>query len=233
MSSHVLGLAALAEGQPARAVVEMAPGLALSREAGLRLPSVAPVLPDSIEAAALAGDAETCAALAAELQLDADAVGQPWVDAAARRGHGLAALAADRDEAAELLGEAAAAFDELGYRVDAARALLLQARALRRAGRRNPSADALADASARLGAMGATAWQSQAAAELERVAPGRGEAELTRMERRVAELVARGRRNREIAGELHVSVPTVEAHLTRIYRKLRVRSRTELARVLR
>jgi DNA-binding NarL/FixJ family response regulator len=44
--------------------------------------------------------------------------------------------------------------------------------------------------------------------------------------------VAAGRRNREIAGEVSVSVATVEAHLTRIYRKLAVRSRTELARVL-
>jgi DNA-binding CsgD family transcriptional regulator len=233
MASHVLGVSALAEGRPGRAVAEMAPGLAIAREAGLRLPSVAPVLPDSIEATALAGDAAACAALADELQRDADAVGQPWVDAAARRGHGLVALAAGRDEAAELLGEAAAAFDELGYRIDAARALLLQGRALRRGGRRNPAADVLADAAARFAGTGATAWQSQATAELERVAPGRERAELTPMERRVAELVALGRRNREIAGELFVSIQTVEAHLTRIYRKLQVRSRTELARAVR
>jgi DNA-binding CsgD family transcriptional regulator len=233
MASHVLGLSALAEGQPARAVVEMGPGLAMARGAGLRLPSVAPVLPDSIEATALAGDAEACAALAAELQFDADAVGQPWVDAAAHRGRGLVALAEGSDGAPERLGEAAAAFDELGYRMDAARALLLQGRALRRAGRRNPSADVLADACARLEAMGATAWRSQAAADLERVAPGRGRAELTPMEQRVAELVVLGRRNREIADELFVSIATVEAHLTRIYRKLHVRSRTELARAMR
>ena len=52
----------------------------------------------------------------------------------------------------------------------------------------------------------------------------------TPTERRIADLVALGRRNREIAGELFVSVATVEAHLTRIYRKLGVRSRTELSR---
>ena len=61
-------------------------------------------------------------------------------------------------------------------------------------------------------------------------APGGG---LTATEQRVADLVVLGRRNREIAGELFVSVATVEAHLTRIYRKLGVRSRTELTRVLR
>jgi DNA-binding NarL/FixJ family response regulator len=53
------------------------------------------------------------------------------------------------------------------------------------------------------------------------------------MEQRVAELVVLGRRNREIADELFVSIATVEAHLTRIYRKLHVRSRTELARAMR
>jgi DNA-binding CsgD family transcriptional regulator len=233
MASHVLGLAALASGRPARAVAEMAAGLDGARAAGLRLPSVAAVLPDSIEAAAMTGDAEACAALAEELQCDADAVGQPWVDASAHRGLGLAALAARRAEAADLLGEAAGAFDRLGYRLDAARALLLEGHALRRAGRRNLAADVLTDAHARLTAIGATAWRAHAATELGRVAPGRERAELTPAERRVAELVAAGRRNREIAGELFVSVATVEANLTRIYRKLGVRNRTELARALR
>lgn len=53
--------------------------------------------------------------------------------------------------------------------------------------------------------------------------------ELTATERRVAELVAVGRRNDEVAAALGVGAKTVEAHLTRIYRKLGVRSRTELA----
>ena len=52
---------------------------------------------------------------------------------------------------------------------------------------------------------------------------------LTESERRVAELVASGRSNQEAAAELFISVKTVEANLTRIYRKLSVRSRTELA----
>ena len=54
--------------------------------------------------------------------------------------------------------------------------------------------------------------------------------ELTQTERRIAELAAAGHSNREIAGELFVSERTVEANLTRAYRKLGVRSRTELAR---
>ena len=52
---------------------------------------------------------------------------------------------------------------------------------------------------------------------------------LTESEARVAAEVARGASNREIAERLYVSVKTVEATLTRIYRKLEVRSRTQLA----
>lgn len=52
---------------------------------------------------------------------------------------------------------------------------------------------------------------------------------LTATERRVAELAAAGRRNDEVGAELGIAAKTVETHLTRIYRKLGVRSRTELA----
>jgi DNA-binding NarL/FixJ family response regulator len=51
-------------------------------------------------------------------------------------------------------------------------------------------------------------------------------------ERRVAKLVAAGRRNREIGQVLFMSVGTVEGHLTRTYRKLGIRSRSELARLM-
>lgn len=52
---------------------------------------------------------------------------------------------------------------------------------------------------------------------------------LTKAERRVAESVAAGRTNKEVADHLFVSVKTVDFHLQAIYRKLTVRSRTELA----
>ena len=47
-------------------------------------------------------------------------------------------------------------------------------------------------------------------------------------ERRVADLVATGHRNREISKLLHITVSTVEQHLTRIYRKLRIPNRAAL-----
>ena len=55
---------------------------------------------------------------------------------------------------------------------------------------------------------------------------------LTAAERRVAVLVAEGRTNREVAAALFLSERTVAGHLTHIYAKLGVRSRTELARRL-
>lgn len=233
MAHHVFGLLALASGEPARAVACLKPGLVLARQIELRYPAVVPVLPDSIEATALAGDATSCAELAAELDRQARAVQQPWSTAAAQRGLGLAALAEGSEHASAMLAEAAAMFDGLGYRLDAARSMLLQGRALRRAGLRTASANVLDEALRHFRAMRAVPWAAQTEAELERVAPVRDNEELTPTEARVSELVAAGRRNREIAGEMSISVATVEAHLTRIYRKLHVRSRTELAREMR
>lgn len=54
---------------------------------------------------------------------------------------------------------------------------------------------------------------------------------LTHAEHRVAELVGDGATNREIAGRLFLSAKTVESTLTRVYRKLGVRSRAELIRL--
>ena len=76
-------------------------------------------------------------------------------------------------------------------------------------------------------------WAQATKAELGRVglrpAAPVGVSGITAAEARVAELVAAGRTNREVAGELFMSLKTVEAHLSRIYRKLGVRSRAELA----
>jgi DNA-binding NarL/FixJ family response regulator len=55
---------------------------------------------------------------------------------------------------------------------------------------------------------------------------------LTPREMEIAQLAAKGKRNSEIAHDLHISVRTVETHLTNIYAKLGVRSRTELARLI-
>jgi DNA-binding CsgD family transcriptional regulator len=56
---------------------------------------------------------------------------------------------------------------------------------------------------------------------------------LTASERRIAEMATDGLTNREIAQALFVTVKTVETHLAHVFRKLDVRSRTELRTVLR
>jgi len=80
--------------------------------------------------------------------------------------------------------------------------------------------------------LGAATWTARARAELGRIG-GRTRAEgLTAAERRVAELVAAGRTNREVAAELFLGERTVASHLTHIYAKLGIRSRTELGLTL-
>jgi DNA-binding NarL/FixJ family response regulator len=152
------------------------------------------------------------------------------VDAALDRARGHVLV--DPVEAASAFETAAAAFELLGYRLDAARAALGRGSALIRGGRRLQAAESLAETRGRLASMGAGLWEARAVEELERASPGRAAGELTATEARVATLVARGLRNREIGQTLFMSVATVEAHLTRIYRKLEIRSRSELARLV-
>ena len=79
--------------------------------------------------------------------------------------------------------------------------------------------------------MGANLWEAKADSEFGKAGghARSGSAALTETETQVAELVAAGKSNREIAAEIYMSPKTVEAHLSRIYRRLALRSRTELA----
>jgi DNA-binding NarL/FixJ family response regulator len=114
------------------------------------------------------------------------------------------------------------------------RTLLLLGRSQRRRRKWAASRDALERAVRAFDAAGAPGWAAEAGAELERVGARRPRAagELTPSERRVAELAAEGRSNKEIAQALFVTVKTVERHLSHAYAKLGVRSRTQLARRL-
>ncbi|TCN35474.1 regulatory LuxR family protein [Kribbella orskensis] len=77
--------------------------------------------------------------------------------------------------------------------------------------------------------LGVPRWEERTRDEAGRVGLYPTTSTLTETERRVAELVAVGRSNQEAAAEQFISVKAVEANLTRIYRELSVRSRTELA----
>jgi DNA-binding CsgD family transcriptional regulator/tetratricopeptide (TPR) repeat protein len=139
----------------------------------------------------------------------------------------------DVDGAMALLDRSEKVCRDLGMRVDVGRALLARAH-LERRRRRHAAARVLLEQAAELfGVLHATPWLAQVVAETtreaatgeDRTAPGG----LTATEARVAAEVARGASNREIAERLFLSVKTVEATLTRVYRKLGVRSRTQLA----
>jgi DNA-binding CsgD family transcriptional regulator len=229
----VLGLLALSSGDSHAAARELSEAAALLHTMGFEHPGAFPVLPDAVEALACSGDLATAETLLARLSDQADAVESPWAAAAAHRSRG-AVLLARSDSAAAMkpLERAAAEFDRLGHRPDAARAVFLRGRALLRGGQRVQAADAFADARHRFADIGAVLWESRAIAELERAAAGRASGTLTPAELRIARLVADGRRNQEIGQALFMSVRSVEAHLTRTYRKLGIRSRSELARLV-
>jgi DNA-binding CsgD family transcriptional regulator len=151
-----------------------------------------------------------------------------WITVALPRARALV-LAAEGDVTGAL-----AALDELD--ADAAaklpfehgRALLARGRMLRRVKQKRAAADTLREALAIFERLGAPAWEAQARAELDRVGLRRSSDELTATERRVAELAATGLTNREVAQQAFMSPKTVQANLTRIYRKLGISSRAEL-----
>jgi DNA-binding CsgD family transcriptional regulator len=110
------------------------------------------------------------------------------------------------------------------------RTLIVAGTIERRAKRKRKARDALEEAVGTFERLGASIWAERARAELDRVPGSRsGGAELTPTELRVAELVAAGNSNKEVAAQLFMSVRTVEANLSKVYRKLGVESRSGLA----
>ena len=111
-----------------------------------------------------------------------------------------------------------------------ARTYLAQGSIERRAKQKAEARAALGQAEAIFDDLGARLWLERTQRELARTGVTRSlDRQLTPTERRVAELAATGAQNKEIAGALFVSVKTVEANLSRVYAKLGIRSRVELA----
>ena len=156
-----------------------------------------------------------------------------WVLAHVTRCRGL--LAAARGEVEDALAQLSGAVEEheeVGDPFGRARALLALGIARRRLRQKVPAGEAIKAALDGFEEVGASRWAAKARAELSRLG-GRKRAEgLTPAERRVATLVAEGQTNREVAAALFLGERTVASHLTHIYAKLGVRSRTELARQL-
>jgi DNA-binding NarL/FixJ family response regulator len=117
-------------------------------------------------------------------------------------------------------------------RFDRARTLLLLGRGLRRGKKWAAARAALEQSAAAFDELGSSGWAEEVSSELARVGARRAvpAGALTPAETRVAALAVQGLANKEIARTLFVSVHTVEVHLSHVYAKLGVHSRTQLAR---
>lgn len=157
--------------------------------------------------------------------------GLPRGLAESARGKGLVEAARGRQAAAVTAFEEALEVHRMWpVPFEHGRTLLALGASLRRAGRRAQAAARFDEAEAIFRRLGSRPWLERVEDERSRLGVRRSEVhELTATERRIAELVAQGRSNAEIAAMVMVSVRTVESNLTRVYRKLGVRSRTELA----
>jgi len=144
----------------------------------------------------------------------------------------IAAARGEVDGAVTALEDAVARHEELGDVYGRSRALLALGVLRRRARQKRPARDAILEALGGFEELGAATWAEKARLELGSIGGRTREDGLTPAEQRVAALVAEGRTNREVAAALFLGERTVASHLTHIYAKLGIRSRTELARVL-
>ncbi|HEY7146220.1 MAG TPA: AAA family ATPase [Streptosporangiaceae bacterium] len=234
MCRHVLGLAALLDGDLTEAdrqlsrCDEIVTALHVTEPANERFHA------DHAEAVIGLGDLDRAERLVARMEARAAAIPRPWLLAVSARSRGL--LNAARGEFDAALADYLRAVDAhagLDMPAEHARTLLALGRLRRRRNERQLAQDCLARAAGLAEAASAAGLAAVARDELRRAAGRRGgPGELTPTEQEVAGLAAAGLRNHEIAARMFLSAKTVEANLSRVYRKLGIRSRADLARQL-
>ena len=231
----VLGFLELSQARYSEAMTHLQLVLSFLESMGTEEPCIIPCAPDAIEALVSLGRLEEAEHLTGELQQRGLRRGRPWAVATATRGRGLLCAArGDLQGARAFLDDALARHEEIAQPFERARTLLVKGEVERRAKQKRAARSSFDQARALFEALGAPLWERKASDGLARVGGRRGSSnELTPTERRVAELVAEGKRNREVADRLFISVKTVEANLSRAFHKLGVRSRTELAAQIR
>jgi len=227
------GLLALGQGDLAAAASLFEQVVAVPLARGLRGPTVVS-LPDLVEALVRLGRHQEAAIRAAEFECRVTDVPDLRVPALVARCRALIGAGPDAGAAYQQ------ALDSHQGDPDSfviVRTRLLYGEWLRRQGERRSARTELDAALEVFEKYGAAPWAERARAELRatgavlRSQPQAG-LELTAAELRVALLAADGLTDREICGQLYLSPKTVEFHLGRVYRKLGVRGRTELARRL-
>jgi DNA-binding CsgD family transcriptional regulator len=226
----VLGLVALWSGDLAAALDRFGEADRRAATLGWGEPSVRWWTPDHVELLLEQGRVGDAVAVLDGWAADAARTARAWSLAGVTRCRGLVAAAnGDVPGALELLGQAIAEHAEVGDPLGIARARLALGVVRRRARQKTPARAATTAAREGFESLGATCWAERARAELGQIGGRTRQEGLTPAERRVASLVADGKTNREIATALFLSERTVASHLTHIYAKLGVRSRTELA----
>ncbi|WP_308120514.1 helix-turn-helix transcriptional regulator [Streptomyces bambusae] len=238
-SLYALGLVELATGETVKAVATLRRVAELEAAQQVVDPSILRWHGELAEALVAADEPAEAAALLAEVRSVAVDLGRAGVVAALDRAEGLLLSArSEADAAVALLRSTAERFEALDLPLERARTLLALARVERRRRRRAPARAALQEAAEVFTRAGATPWAALAIEAPAGAGPGRsagrgpvgwGTGVLTEAETRLALLVCQGASNQEAADKLFLSVKTVEARLTRIYQKLDVRSRAQLA----
>ncbi len=227
-----LGFLALSEGNGPEAVSRLESARAFAEGEGVGLMMVVPWAPDLVEAYVRTG--QTNEAVRLVQALDAEGVERqgPLAQALLARSRGLVATV----DADQHFDAAIAAHAGVLSPFERARTLLVYGEWLRRERRANEAISKLEEAAVAFERLGAVVWLAHANAELDAhgrrspTAPRGGRRALTPQEFRVARTVAGGATNREAAAILFLSPRTVEHHLAAVYRKLGIRSRTELTR---
>jgi DNA-binding CsgD family transcriptional regulator len=227
----VLGFIEVSLGRPEAALPHLRAACEARERAGHFEPGLMVELTDLLEAFVAVGELDEAEAVVGSWQERARTVDRAWALAICARVRAFVRAARGDVEGAlgvfdEALAEHARTQDPFQH----ARTLLALGATQRRAKRRAAARATLEQSLAMFEQLGAALWADKARAELARIggrAPSRGE--LTDSEARIAALVAEGRTNREVAAALFLTEQTVATALTRVYRKLGVRSRTELA----
>jgi DNA-binding CsgD family transcriptional regulator len=185
---------------------------------------------DAIEAKIVLGHFDEAEALLDQLDRLGAALERTWVLTMACRGRALLSAArGDLDASYAELERALRLHDRLGEPFERARTLLVLGSVQRRGKKKRPAREALESALEIFEELGASLWAAKTRAELARVGGRASTGGLTPTEQQVAQLIASGLSYRETADALFISPKTVQWNLSKIYRKLGIRSRTELA----
>ncbi len=231
---HLLGFVELSAGRMRESAAAYTAMAVLNDELGLVEALSLRFEADWVEACAGAGEHETAALAMDRLQQRHSRLPRPWTGLGLARSRAL--LASTSGEGERALADLETALAEVPPDVvplDRARCLLVAGMAHRRAKRKRQAKDLLTEAEVAFEALGAAAFAQRARDERARIG-GRPAAplDLSETELRVARLAAAGRTNRTIADELFLSPKTVEANLARVYQKLGISRRAELATAL-